>query len=356
MYERFNGNLCLVSAWIYSEEGVMSMPNYKAMIRRNRIRQARKGGNGRTALIEWNSIPMPWQDKIAAILGDPLEVLPVNYFLREMERDNEAYKYYNEYRTPEGQALPEKKKLEYAANAAVLNNVQKVMNHRILKRRSQAGSTRDIWAVMAADVHSLSKADWPHRIPKNVRRLREKYKHYIKEGYDSLIHAGYGNKNSEKINYDAGMWFIARWADNINKVANVRQLKTEYNSIAASKGWEKIKSAQSIYDFLHKEEYKSLWYGHRYGDAKAKEKYRRQFSTKLPTMREALWESDGTKLNYYYRAAKDGKMKMTTCKVYEVLDVYSEVLLGYHISHSEDFKAQYSAYKMALEFARASAL
>jgi hypothetical protein len=38
---------------------------------------------------------------------------------------------------------------------------------------------------------------------------------------------------------------------------------------------------------------------------------------------------------------------MQTCQVYEVIDTFSEVLLGYHISKTEDYEAQYFAYKMA---------
>ena len=49
-----------------------------------------------------------------------------------------------------------------------------------------------------------------------------------------------------------------------------------------------------------------------------------------------------TKLNYYY-LTENGEI--ATCTVYEVMDVYSECLLGFHISKSEDFEAQYYAFK-----------
>jgi len=39
---------------------------------------------------------------------------------------------------------------------------------------------------------------------------------------------------------------------------------------------------------------------------------------------------------------------VATINVYEVMDAYSEVFLGYHISEKEDFEAQYHAYKMAI--------
>jgi hypothetical protein len=40
---------------------------------------------------------------------------------------------------------------------------------------------------------------------------------------------------------------------------------------------------------------------------------------------------------------------MQTINVYEVMDAYSEVFLGYHISKTEDYEAQYQAYKMAMK-------
>jgi hypothetical protein len=64
-------------------------------------------------------------------------------------------------------------------------------------------------------------------------------------------------------------------------------------------------------------------------------------------MRDALWYGDGTKLNYFYL---DETGNIATCNVYEVIDVYSECLLGYHISKSEDYESQYYSYKMAMQF------
>lgn len=51
-------------------------------------------------------------------------------------------------------------------------------------------------------------------------------------------------------------------------------------------------------------------------------------------MRDALWYGDGTKLNLYYRNEQG---KMCTTGVYEVMDAYSETLLGYDIAPNENF-------------------
>lgn len=63
-------------------------------------------------------------------------------------------------------------------------------------------------------------------------------------------------------------------------------------------------------------------------------------------MRDALWYGDGTKLNLYYKD-EDGKVRTTS--VYEVIDAYSECLLGFCISDSEDYEAQYMSYRMAIQ-------
>ena len=72
-----------------------------------------------------------------------------------------------------------------------------------------------------------------------------------------------------------------------------------------------------------------------------------QNRTLLASCRDANWYGDGTKLNYFYR---DENGKVATCNVYEVIDEYSECLLGFAISKNEDFAVQYKAYRMALNF------
>jgi hypothetical protein len=115
-----------------------------------------------------------------------------------------------------------------------------------------------------------------------------------------------------------------------------------------SKGWKPLEDSKSIYNFLHREDIQEMWWAHRYGELKAKEKFGFQHSTKMPTMRDSLWYSDGTKLNYYYQT-EDGKV--STISVYEVIDAYSECLLGYHIAEKENYATQYCAFKMAVQFA-----
>ena len=134
-------------------------------------------------------------------------------------------------------------------------------------------------------------------------------------------------------------------------VPNLAHLLVAYNAKAATEsGWKPLKKEQTLRNYLWGKEIKHLWWGHRYGDASAKEKFVYQHSTKMPAMRDSLWYGNGTKLNYYYRQQDgEGKWKLSTCTVYEVMDAYSEVFLGYHISKSEDHRAIYESFKMAVQ-------
>ena len=92
-----------------------------------------------------------------------------------------------------------------------------------------------------------------------------------------------------------------------------------------------------------------LWYDAVYGEQAARQKFGRKHRTAQPTKRDALWYGDGTKLNLYYQ---DEEGKVRTTQVYVVIDAMSEVMLGWHISDSEDYEAQYLAYRMAIQTSR----
>ena len=98
--------------------------------------------------------------------------------------------------------------------------------------------------------------------------------------------------------------------------------------------------------WLYSSAIEPLWYDAVYGENAARLKFGRKQRTKLPTRRDSLWYGDGTRLNLYYQD-KEGNVRTTL--VYEVIDAMSEVMLGYWISDSEDYKAQYHAFRMAIQ-------
>lgn len=185
------------------------------------------------------------------------------------------------------------------------------------------------------------------KLPYTKARLLVRVREYERRGAISVISGKLGNGNMVKITPEAGEWIIASYASIVDRMS-IKKLHEVYNSVAPLHGWKVLKSSRAIEMYLNRPEVKPLWYGARYGELKAKEIYVRQNRTIAPSCRDALWYSDGTKINLYYL---NDKGKVSTCQVYEVIDVYSEVFLGYHISNSENYQAQFRAFKMAIKAA-----
>jgi len=326
--------------------------NFKNDKQRKYLVTLNKGGNGREVLIDFNSIKKA--DRRAAIirvLGEPTKEAGKTPYANEIRSDAEAITYYHDYTYNEDKHLPEEAKMQYANEAAILNTIKRVMDTQRAARARHGKKKRmgEFWDEATTWVTSESTIlKWPHKLPTNARTLERKYSAYLEDGYYSLIHKGYGNGNADRLTEEGKRWLIARFGTPIEKLTT-KQLFEEYNRIAPERGWMQLKTELTVYKYLHLPEVQPIWWGMRYGELAAKEKFNRQHRTLLPTMRDSIWYSDGTKLNYYYRT-EDGKIE--TCTVYEVIDAYSECFLGYHISKSEDFEAQYYSYRMALQFAK----
>ena len=343
MFEYYDNILAIYASSLY-EKGITTLYNYRNLVNRGKINVVRRGCRNTPALVEYESLPQRFKTKINTLFGDPHKTTKNTQFKDYLNTDLKAIEFYNNYTLDDGTALPEKNQKEYTANAIILNAIDNITTNISAKRKALGGSNSKVWQKIADIVKELPKHTYPHSLPNNHRRLKQKLQDYKQGGYEALIHKGFCNSNSEKINDAAKFWLLSRWADQIDKVANTQQLLWEYNIEAEKNNWKELKHEKTIHNYLHDESVKHLWYAHRYGDTYAKEKYTLQHSTKLPTMRDSLWYSDGTKLNFHYL---NGNGKMETCQVYEVMDAYSEVLLGFHVSKTEDYEAQYFAYKMA---------
>ncbi len=345
MFETFNNSLCVHASWLTAE--FISKPNYDWMKSQHKIRVVRRGCRNTPALVEYISIPAPIRQKIIDKVGNPLEIHQKNSFENKLKLDDTARRYFANHTTSNGKGLPSKRIEEYVANAVILNALSIEFKAYKGKRSVMQSKDTSFWNKMIELITGLAEHTYPHALPLHPRRLKAKLEQYEAEGYECLIHAGYANINSEKINPEAQMFMVAQYANQVNRISNMAHLLEVYNAQAIRKGWKVLKNETTLHIFLHKPAIKPLWYGARYGEQKAKEKYQYQHSRLMPTMRDSLWFSDGTKLNLYYQNEEG---KMATLSVYEVMDAYSNVLLGYHVSKTENYEAQYFAYKMAAKF------
>lgn len=343
--QTYNNTIVLQASEIIGN--VCTEANYRNLTNRGHLKIVRRGCRNTPALIEFDSMPERYKEIVIKLYGDPAKVISQNTIAKIVKHDTEARDFFNGYITIKDKYLPAERINEYIANAELLNAIGDLIKDKVAFRKLLGGGKGNMWAGISKTLAELDRVKFPHSLPENPVRLKDKFNSYKQDGYISLIHSGYGNKNTEKLTESAKLWVLARWANMVDRVTGIEHLFAIYNAQAEQNGWKVLESSQTLKNYLYSEGVKDLWWGHRYGELNAKEKFSLQHSTRMPSMRDSLWYSDGTKLNYFYQ--EDGAVK--TCQVYEVIDAFSEVLLGYHISKSEDFEAQYRAYKMAAQFA-----
>lgn len=326
-------------------EAGLTIDQFKNDSKRGQLTIFRRGTRGNT-LIDVRSISR--LDRRAAIenMYGKIEDDTVKTGLKAVLPDQEAANFYMSYRDDQGKALTTERQKLYVNGAMLMNTLLRIRaaQQAARARGGERKKMKDWWRECVDFVKENSER-YPNVLPTNARRFEEKYREYASDGYSALVKRTNSDGNAEKLTERAKDWLVARWASPVDR-CTITQLFELYNAEAIVRGWQPVRSASTIERFINRPEIVPLWYGCRYGELKAKEKYARQHSTILPQQRDSLWYGDGTKLNYYYR---DDNGKVATCNVYEVVDVYSEVLLGYHISASEDYNAQYNAFKMAME-------
>jgi len=214
--ERYNGHVCITGSELIKSDdnpkGIISLANYSQLVNRNHIKVLRRGCYGTPALIDFDSLPLRYKQLYTATYGDPYRIMKDNYIAEHIERDVNAYNFYKNYRLDDGRSLPEERIEEYITNAEILAAINKIVNNRRAMRKALSGSQSGIWESIATTVADMDKTKYPHTLPANHVRLREKVKSYLKEGYTSLIHKGYCNKNTEKVNEEAKLWLLAKWA------------------------------------------------------------------------------------------------------------------------------------------------
>lgn len=357
MPQLYNNTIAVTKAELISN-GVMSVGWYAKNSKD--LKPLRAAAASQPALYSYHDLPASIKEKYKQLIGDPealtpeaSEAAPVNPLGYDIVLDAAARQFFNEYRYADtGEGLTEKVKVKYINDASILNAWLARYNSRYATICNCGGSTAklmqqelDYFRSHAAAI----KAQYLNNLPLSDRRLRETIKEYQAGKYASLMRGNERNVNSRKLYGDAAEWLVARYASPVQKLT-ITQLWMEYNQKAAAMGWKLLKSKSRIKSFLDEPQNRKLWAITRMGELKAKEGISRQHRTEMPLHRDALWYSDGTKLNYYYQYDDaNGMVQMGTAIVYEVMDAYSECFIGYAIGSSENYALQYEAYRMAMQ-------
>lgn len=266
--------------------------------------------------------------------------------MSKVKKDENAELFFEEYRydkNGEQVPLPERIQAEYVWNASVLNALISELD-TLRPKRNMLGGSRNVWETLLARVEEW-REEYAHTLPGSEGRLKSLVNQYRPQNYAVLVSGKYGNSNTLKIEEEAGRYLVALKRSRVPVYTDM-QIFEEYNRVAPERGWKPLKSPRSLREWLNSSRIEPLWYDAVHGEMKAHQRYGRKHKTELPSRRDSLWYGDGTKLNLYY---KDEHGNVRTIGVYEVMDAYSEVLLGFHISENENYEAQYHAYRMALQ-------
>lgn len=350
--EYFNKILCVTSPELTSgsnpifKEGTLNVYASKGKV----SRVHRFGGVGGYTLYAWSSIPQKYKARYMERYGDPEQRMKEAMMRDHIRLDGEAREWFEAFTYEKNgtrEHLTEKLIEEYTINASVLKELLKMMAQRRAIRQSLNASAVGAWEVIYKSSEAM-REEYQHTLPQNEARLKAKIKAFQADGYTSLISGKVGNQNTIKITPEFGQLLIALKRCRI-PVYTDTQLFEEANRQAEANGWKPLKSLSGMKRWLNSAAIMPLWYDAVHGEQAARQKFGRKHRTALPTKRDALWYGDGTKLNLYYQ---DENGKVRTTQVYVVIDAMSEVMLGWHISDSEDYEAQYNAYRMAIQVSK----
>lgn len=348
--EYYNKILCVTFAELTGgRDPVMKANTLKCNVQRCNIACARRGGGeGTQALYVWSSIPEKYRRRFVATYGDPEEKMREAMTKASIKIDAKARDYYEAYTymDKDGQErhLTEKMIEEYTINASVLGELEKMAARRQAIRSSLNAPMSGAWDLIL-DSSERMRESYGHTLPGTLARLKTRLKAWKADGYQSVVSGKLGNSSALKITGDFLKLIVALKRSKV-PVYTDAQLFEKANEIAEERGWKPIRSLSGMKKWLNSPSVEPLWYDAVYGEQAARQRYGRKHKTALPTRRDTLWYGDGTKLNLYYR---DEQGKVRTTQVYEVIDAMSEVLLGYCISDTEDYEAQYHAYRMAIQ-------
>lgn len=336
---------------------VISIPYYKKLTRERKLQFVQRGGNGRRVLIDYCNMHAPTREKYDTAYPNAEKEMKErlkNTLASNMIRpDSEAVRYFREtYKLPNGSGITDVLQEKYVLNAQVMNELIRVESAtRSMHKSSGFIRPNEVWKAVLKTCENLYEM-FDHTLPRSKDRLQRIMRQYKKDGYIALVSGKVGNQNTRKIGTKEGRLLLKLRRSKF-PVYTEDQIFKEYNRRAKESKLNILKSENSVRNFLFEKSVQPLWYASVYGELAFWQKYVSQLKTEMPMMRDALWYSDGTKLNLYYKGYdENGKAKMCTTSVYEVMDAYSETFLGYDISPKENFHSQYRAFRMAVDTAK----
>lgn len=285
--------------------------------------------------ILWQDIRESYRTMLENNIGNPYNALAAQVIMPHVVCKDSDREFLQNYTDEDGRSLTLEKQQQYIQACAFLNLLD-----GMTKPRYQAmGYPRR--AAFDEAISSLIKANGV-KLPTATCKLIVKLQAYRQQGAIAVIDGRTGNQNTRVLNEEQQRWLMAAYAD--HRKPTVEVLYNVYLRHCKEVGWKAV-SISTVKAFLAKKSTRHIVEIER--DPKIwKEKFGYTITTAKPVNPCALYESDGTKLNLFYRES-DGRT-MAKLQMYIVVDIASECIIGYSFGYSENTERVKAAWRMAI--------
>jgi len=194
----YEGRLAVAASWMI-QNGLIKKQTYDKYVWSGKFVRLRRGGRGRSALIDFERMPGRWREAVERALGtDPYMLAGVTGFENKIRPDYKAREFFAE--ALKFDRYMDKKLPKLVHTAEILNTVIRVYEERYAFRRKLGGSVKDLWAGLSAEVNAIDRNRMPHMVPRSKDRLRKRVKEYKEYGYAALLHGNRGKAHNRKRN------------------------------------------------------------------------------------------------------------------------------------------------------------
>ena len=329
--EYYKNTLAIPATWLI-DEGIISKPNYKQLCYKKQLQVVRRGCLNTPALVDYESMPERFKQEIHRKIGDPRKAVRVNMIEERITQSAEASDFYEQYKLEDGRFLPKSTRYEYYTNAIILDAIHKIIVDKRSRRRAMGSKTTRAWEQISEGVQDIDRSKYPHTLPANPRRLEDKYRMYRKEGYESLIHKNFLNKNSIKIDDEEKQSMLEMLISDPRNLDNA-QVARLYNMIAEQMQWKKITASTVA---LWRDKLDSMLYARRRGATEFRNNKTMQVKRSAPTYPLYYWTMDGWDVELMYQKTEDGRTSYHhRPTVVVVLDACCKYPVGYAVGTHE---------------------
>ncbi len=347
--ERYNGHVGISGAWLTDCLGEF---NYRNAFNRGHIRSLRRGGNGRTALIDWQSMGTKMKAKVIDALGcDPAQMSReslLRSILLKREQlllDTQAYEYYSQVTGKDGHYLKPEKVTELWNGAKILDAIGELLEEK--RRAAEMGrlkmSVKREFEALANEIDQ-QLVEWPNSLPTSGDRLRKKFNEYQLHGYEVLVHGLTGKESNHKarpVEVNAVIEALVASGAKLNdaqvaKVAETLGVKIDRRRVQEIRKQNETMLAAS-----------------REGKRTYANSIAMQVDRERPNMPMKMWSLDGWTAELYYQDRDARGVNYWHRLVVEmVVDVMNDYPIGYAIGEQEDAALITAALQNAVHHTR----